>query len=158
MLMRLSCVCVTCTPALIQAIASTSSYPHFSLRRSKAPPIKGVVPIILSWFFSPILTACASAVIYGLNVFFVLRSEHSTSRSVYVLPILVFSTVMIDIYFVFTKGAKKSFAPDDDWSDSKVSTFLNSSSLGACPCLDYFKSSFRRQALLLYGCLEPRPI
>jgi len=87
---------------------------------SKAPPIKGVVPIILSWFFSPILTACASAVIYGLNVFFVLRSEHSTSRSVYVLPILVFSTVMIDIYFVFTKGAKKSFAPDDDWSDSKA--------------------------------------
>ena len=87
---------------------------------SKIPPIKGVVPIILSWFISPILTAAASATIYGLNVFFILKAENSTARSYYVLPILVFCTVMIDIYFVFTKGAKKSFSAEDDWSDAKV--------------------------------------
>ncbi len=61
---------------------------------SKIPPIKGAVPIILAWFISPILTAACSATIYGLNVFFVLKSEHSTARSYYVLPLLVFVTVM----------------------------------------------------------------
>lgn len=78
------------------------------------------MPIILSWFISPLLTAAASAVIYGLNMYFVLSSEHSTQRAVWVLPILIFSTVTIDIYFVFTKGAKKSFTSEDDWSDEKV--------------------------------------
>jgi sodium-dependent phosphate transporter len=87
---------------------------------SRIPPIKGAVPIILAWFISPILTAAVSAFIYGLSVFFVLKSKNSTARSYYVLPILVFCTVMIDVYFVLTKGAKKSFAPDDDWSDAKV--------------------------------------
>ena len=80
------------------------------------------MPIILAWFFSPILTAIVSATIYGLSRYFVLRSKHSTQRAMYVLPILVFSTVMIDVYFVFTKGAKKSFSSDDDWSDEKVGT------------------------------------
>ncbi len=86
----------------------------------KVPPIKGAVPIVLSWFFSPVLTATASAIIYGLNVYFVLRSEHAATRSCYVLPILVFVTVMIDIYFVFTKGAKKTLSLGEDWSDAKV--------------------------------------
>jgi sodium-dependent phosphate transporter len=70
---------------------------------SKIPPIKGVVPIILSWFVSPILTAITAAVIYGINVLCVLKSKHSLHRSFYVLPILIFATIMIDIYFVFTK-------------------------------------------------------
>jgi solute carrier family 20 (sodium-dependent phosphate transporter) len=87
---------------------------------TKIPPIKGVVPIIISWFFSPVLTGCASALFYGLTRYFVLLSEHSTERSYYVLPIMVFFTILIDIYFTFTKGAKKSFSSSDDWSDAKA--------------------------------------
>lgn len=87
----------------------------------KIPPIKGAVPIILAWFFSPCLTATASALIYGLNRYFVLQSKDSAQRSCWVLPILIFVTVMINIYFVFTKGAKKTFAATaDDWTDDKV--------------------------------------
>lgn len=86
----------------------------------KAVPLKGVVPIVLSWFISPVLTGAASALIYGLCNFLVLRSPHSLERSFYVLPVLVFSTVLINIYFVFTKGAKKSFSASDDWSDAKA--------------------------------------
>jgi sodium-dependent phosphate transporter len=49
---------------------------------TKIPPIKGVVPIILSWFISPILTGFASALIYGLTRYFVLSSPKSTARAV----------------------------------------------------------------------------
>ncbi len=117
---------------------------------SKIPPIKGVVPIILSWFVSPLLTAIASAVIYGINVFAVLRSEHSLSRSFYVLPVLIFATVMIDIYFVFTKGAKKSFASDDDWTDEKAAWIsaiigVGCAILGTLLGLPYLKYKLRQR-------------
>ena len=86
----------------------------------KIPPIKGVVPIIISWFISPILTGAASATFYGLTRYFVLLSEHSLTRSFQVLPIMIFFVVTIDLYFIFTKGAKKQLAADDDWSDAKA--------------------------------------
>jgi sodium-dependent phosphate transporter len=115
---------------------------------TKIPPIKGVVPIILSWFVSPILTAIASAVIYGINVFCVLKSEHSLSRSFYVLPLLIFATIMIDIYFVFTKGAKKSLASEDDWSDAKAAWIsaiigLGCAVLGSIVGIPYLKYKLR---------------
>jgi len=33
---------------------------------------------------------------------------------------MVLFTVLIDVYFTFTKGAKKSFAPEDNWTDEKA--------------------------------------
>jgi hypothetical protein len=61
-----------------------------------------------------------SAVIYGLTRYCILLSEHSTERSYYVLPIMAFFTILIDVYFTFTKGAQKSFSSSDDWSDAKA--------------------------------------
>jgi solute carrier family 20 (sodium-dependent phosphate transporter) len=87
---------------------------------SKVPPVKGVVPIIISWFFSPIFTGIVSAIFYGLTRYCVLLSPHSTERSYYVLPIMVFFTVLIDVYFTFTKGAKKILSDNDGWSDEKA--------------------------------------
>jgi solute carrier family 20 (sodium-dependent phosphate transporter) len=87
---------------------------------TKIPPIKGVVPIIISWFFSPIFTGLVSATFYGITRYCVLLSKNSTERSYYVLPIMVFFTILIDIYFTFTKGAKKSFSAEDDWNDTKA--------------------------------------
>jgi solute carrier family 20 (sodium-dependent phosphate transporter) len=86
----------------------------------KIPPFKGVVPIIISWFFSPVFTGCASAVFYGLTRYLVLISEHSLSRSYQVLPIMIFFVITIDVYFIFTKGAKKQLSSEDDWSDAKA--------------------------------------
>ena len=88
---------------------------------TKIPPIKGVVPIILTWFIAPVLTGVASAIIYGITRFFVLTAQNSTERSYYVLPIMTFFTIVIDIYFTFTKGAKKQFQQNaDDWDDTKA--------------------------------------
>ncbi len=84
------------------------------------PPYKGVVPIFFSWVFSPLLTATASATIFFLCRTFVLRRQNASKNSLYVLPIAVFGTSWINMYFVLTKGAKKLIDEKDSWSDRKA--------------------------------------
>ena len=83
------------------------------------PPYKGVVPIVLAWFISPILTGLASSFIFWLTRTFILRSGNPYIRSFYAIPILVLVTTWINIYFIFTKGAKKMLESKDEWSDAK---------------------------------------
>lgn len=85
------------------------------------PPYKGVVPIFCSWVFSPLLTAIASATIFLLCRTFVLRRQNASKKALYVLPIAVFGTSWINVYFVLTKGAKKLIDEKDSWSDRKAS-------------------------------------
>jgi len=84
------------------------------------PPYKGFLPIALSWFISPVLTAAASALIFWTTRTLILRRQSSYQLSYYVLPPLVLLTTWINIYFVFTKGAKKSLQGNDEWSDEKT--------------------------------------
>lgn len=85
------------------------------------PPFKGVVPIFFSWVFSPLLTGTASALIFLLCRTFVLRRRNASRKALYVLPVAVFGTSWINIYFVLTKGAKKLISESDDWSDRQAS-------------------------------------
>jgi phosphate/sulfate permease len=81
------------------------------------PPYKGVLIIVLSWFFSPVLTGFASAIIFLLSRTFVLRSVNSYKRSFLVLPPMAFLTFWVNIYFVFTKGAAKTLsASAEGWT------------------------------------------
>lgn len=82
------------------------------------PPYKGVVPIILSWFFSPVLTGAASAFIFFMVRTFVMRRENARNLVFWVLPIAVMITVFINIFFVFTKGAAKTLG--NNWSAGKA--------------------------------------
>jgi solute carrier family 20 (sodium-dependent phosphate transporter) len=84
------------------------------------PPYKGVVPIVLSWFVSPVLTGAASASIFFLTRTFILRRYNSYKLSFWAIPIMTMVTTWINIYFVFTKGAKKMLQTEDDWSDAKA--------------------------------------
>ena len=84
------------------------------------PPFKGVVPIVIAWFFAPIATAFTSASMFAITRYFVLRNENSYERSFYLLPIFVTFCSWINIYFVFVKGAKKTIGTGDDWSDNKA--------------------------------------
>ena len=85
------------------------------------PPYKGVVPIFFSWVFSPLLTASASAIIFLLCRTFVLRRQNASKKALYILPLAVFGTSWINVYFVLTKGAKKLISENDNWSDRKAS-------------------------------------
>jgi sodium-dependent phosphate transporter len=82
------------------------------------PPVKGVVPIILSWFIAPLLTGLASAITFSSLRILVLRRARSTQFSYYVLPFAVFLTTWVNMYFVFAKGAAKTLAKDK-WSNDK---------------------------------------
>eukprot|EP00775_Hariotina_reticulata_P012767 gene12767-12895_t len=82
------------------------------------PPYKGVVPIILSWFFSPVLTGVASATIFTVLKYLVLRRQNAASMAFWVLPPAVLITVFINCFFVLTKGAAKTLG--NTWSTSKA--------------------------------------
>jgi len=80
----------------------------------------GVVPIVIAWFFAPITTGFASAVLFMILRTLVLRTANSFNKALYLLPLFVLFTCWINVYFVFTKGAKKQFTEDkDDWDDNK---------------------------------------
>jgi solute carrier family 20 (sodium-dependent phosphate transporter) len=71
------------------------------------PPYSGVLPIVLSWFVAPVLTASASAGIFAICRQFILRRSNGVARSYYVLPLAVFITTWVNIYFVLTKVRAK---------------------------------------------------
>jgi len=103
-------------------------------------PYSGIVPIVVTWFFAPTTTACAAALLFLLVRTFVLRSTNSYERSFYLLPVFVFLTMFICIYFVFTKGAAATFNSDADagWSDEKsgwVSVCIAAGCAIICACL-----------------------
>lgn len=88
---------------------------------STFPPYKGVVSIVMAWFVAPILTGATAALIFGLVRFLVLRRKNAYAMSFWCLPPMVLVTVFINVYFVFTKGAKKALtsSKSSDWNDSK---------------------------------------
>lgn len=88
---------------------------------SSFPPVKGITPIVISWFFSPIFCAISSAVIFSILRFTILRRSWGFRASFYIFPLLVLITFFLCLYFVFTKGAKKTFQSEkDDWTDEKA--------------------------------------
>jgi phosphate/sulfate permease len=83
------------------------------------PPYRGVVPIVVSWFFSPILTASSAALIMFLLRTLVLRRKKAYILSFWVLPPAVLLTVFICVFFVFTRGAKKTLESSASWTEEK---------------------------------------
>lgn len=67
---------------------------------SAFPPYKGVVPIILTWVFSPLFTGTAAAAIFLLCRWAVLRRSAAYVISFWLLPPLVTITVFVSIFFV----------------------------------------------------------
>ena len=70
------------------------------------PYIGGVSGIIASWFISPIFSALLSMLIYSCNRKYVLRKSFESYRLNIIYPILIGSTITINSFFIFYKGAK----------------------------------------------------
>eukprot|EP00877_Chromochloris_zofingiensis_P008102 jgi/Chrzof1/3545/UNPLg00754.t1 len=83
------------------------------------PPYTGALPVILSWFVSPVLTGLAACILFLAVRFLVLRRKDAYDLSFWVLPPFVPLTTWINIFFVFTKGAKKTLSENDDWDTNK---------------------------------------
>lgn len=80
------------------------------------PYVKGLVPIIISWFTSPIMSSILAAVIFLGNRHLVLRRTNSGGIAHFALPPLVFITLFINLFFILYKGAKAELS----WDASKA--------------------------------------
>ncbi len=83
------------------------------------PFVGGFLPVVLSWFFSPIIGGTLAAIIFNLCRFCILRREHSTTLAIYAIPVLIFITFFINLTFVLAKGA--SSAMKERWPCTKKS-------------------------------------
>jgi phosphate/sulfate permease len=68
------------------------------------PYAGGIVPIIISWFLSPLLAALITLILFLLVRTFVLRRANSTKIAFWVLPILMMATFFINLFFILVSG------------------------------------------------------
>ncbi|KAG1673068.1 hypothetical protein FOA52_013137 [Chlamydomonas sp. UWO 241] len=71
------------------------------------PYCTGFLPIVLSWFFSPIIGGILGAIIFNICRYAILRRQNSTRFAIYFIPILVLFTMFINLLFVLVKGASQ---------------------------------------------------
>jgi phosphate/sulfate permease len=70
------------------------------------PFIAGIVPVIISWFLSPLLAGLITLIIFLLIRTFVLRRAQSTKIAFWVLPILICLTFFINLFFILVSAAR----------------------------------------------------
>ena len=115
----------------VDGVVWTKSLPDF-------PYVTGVVPIVISWISSPIITAAFSAIIYKLVQYFIVKSKYSVYRSVYLLPPVVFATFFIESFFIISKGASARLTWSTEttsWVSICVATGASALSCGFIPLL-----------------------
>ena len=86
---------------------------QWNTQRGNFPYSRGLLPVVLSWFFSPLIGAILSSIIFLLNRTLILRSKNSMSRALWSIPFLIFITLFINIMFVLAKGAQSYM--DNTW-------------------------------------------
>lgn len=113
------------------------------------PFVKGLVPIIVSWFTSPIMSSILSAMIFLLNRHLILRRANSDKIAYYGLPPLVFLTIFVNAFFVLYKGAKAELS----WGSDKAA-WVSVIIAGGCSLLSglvgipYLRWKKEKQAIL----------
>ena len=68
------------------------------------PFMKGIGPIIISWFLSPVLAAIITLIIFLIVRTLVLRRPNSTKVAFWVLPVLMMMTFFINLFFILVSG------------------------------------------------------
>eukprot|EP00796_Vickermania_ingenoplastis_P012992 gene12992-8839_t len=85
-------------------------------KKDEFPFVDGVVPIVASWFISPVLTGAVAASMYTIIRKFVLQPANSKQRALYSLPVVVCIAFFFESFFVLYKGAKSRL----HWSVGKA--------------------------------------
>lgn len=85
-------------------------------RKDEFPFYNGFAPIVMSWFFAPLMSSICSAFVFFLARTLILRKPNAYQLSFWGLPVLVFITLYINTFFVLYKGASKELT----WKANKV--------------------------------------
>lgn len=67
------------------------------------PYFRGITAIVVSWIFSPVLSGIIAAFLFGVSRAVVLRSPHAVERALWAMPVLVFCTVTLVLFFLIVK-------------------------------------------------------
>ena len=70
------------------------------------PYVGGVSGIVLSWVISPLFSGIIASFLFIINRIFVLRHSYNSNRIIYLYPVLVGITLVINSFFIIYKGAK----------------------------------------------------
>jgi len=70
------------------------------------PYVGGVSGIVMSWFISPVFACLMAMFTFSITRTFALRHNFNTKRINIVYPVLIGSTMTINIFFIIYKGAK----------------------------------------------------
>ena len=70
------------------------------------PYVSGIVPVVISWFLSPLLAALITLVLFLIIRTLVLRRANSTKVAFWVLPVLMVLTFFINLFFILVSGPK----------------------------------------------------
>lgn len=107
----------------------------WSKKTDDFPYVTGLVPVVISWFISPILSSIIAAILFVLNRTLVLRRERAAFLAYFALPPLVFITVFINVFFVLYKGAKSELHWDANkagWVSAVISVGATALSIPFC--------------------------
>jgi sodium-dependent phosphate transporter len=63
----------------------------------------GVVVIVASWFISPLMAGIMSYLLYWVLRVAVLRGEGSYKKAIFCLPVLLFITLFVNMFFILYK-------------------------------------------------------
>ena len=70
------------------------------------PYVGGVIGMVISWFVSPILSGLISSSLYITIRYYILRKKYEDKYIYYGFPLLVGITMLLNLFFIFYKGAK----------------------------------------------------
>ncbi|KAG1660835.1 hypothetical protein FOA52_008946 [Chlamydomonas sp. UWO 241] len=108
----------------------------WSKEKGDFPYLDGFLPIVLSWFFSPIIGGILAAIFFNVCRVLILRSDNSTNRAIWAIPLLVLFTLFINILFVLVKGAKADL--QKRWPCKKATGYKG---MAVKDCSDHFINS-----------------
>jgi solute carrier family 20 (sodium-dependent phosphate transporter) len=73
--------------------------------KSSFPYVSGFVPIVVSWFISPLLAGIASAILYSLGRYLFLERSYAVRIAPYALPVVVLVVFFLEFLFIFLSAA-----------------------------------------------------
>ncbi|CCW69743.1 unnamed protein product [Phytomonas sp. Hart1] len=78
---------------------------HWAKPSDSFPYVTGVVPIVVSWIISPILTGAVAMVIYCAVRYLILERKNAAYVAPYTMPVVVFVTCFMEFVFIFLIAA-----------------------------------------------------
>ncbi|CBZ23183.1 phosphate-Repressible Phosphate Permease-like protein [Leishmania mexicana MHOM/GT/2001/U1103] len=107
-------------------------------RKPTFPYVSGFVPIVVSWFISPLLAGLAAAALYCMGRFLLLERTFAVRLAPYLTPVAVFTVCFLEFIFIFLNAASNRLswsAGHATWMAFAVAAGVALLSLGLIPVM-----------------------